>query len=291
MEIKFGWHKDTFDKRDYLHKRKVAVLPDRVSLVQFLTPVRDQGNVGSCVGFGVGINLNSVKVNLGIFDEWCSPTFIYNGARYIEGTLPIDNGCYPRDALDWTVKSGILLEHFWPYDPTMVDRHAPSSERIKQATRYKGFQYFRCVDGIDGICDALATGFFVSIGTPWFNEWMQTDPCGRLSVPTENSFQVGGHETCLFGYDRTQGVFYGVNSWGETWGDKGLYIMPFEAIEIFKARGGYDANYLIFSADVDNTPVPEATPSPCQYGNSLINLLNTFPILLNRRGRFYYKNP
>ena len=120
MERQFGWIKDKFDKKDYLHRIKFLRLPVVVNHSYLLTPVRDQGQVGSCVGFGIGINLNSVKVMLEIFKEWCSPTYIYNGARYLEGTLPIDMGCQPRDALEWTLDFGILLEHFWPYDPTTV---------------------------------------------------------------------------------------------------------------------------------------------------------------------------
>lgn len=255
MELTFGWQKDRFSAKDYLHARKFVKLPDIVKHTGWLTPIRNQGSVGSCVGHGIGMNLNSVKVQLGIFEEWCSPTYIYNGARYIEGTLPFDLGCYARDALDWTLDYGILLEHYWPYDPTGVDRHAPSSERIKQADRYIGFQYWRCVDGIEGICDALASGNLVSIGSPWFQEWRETDPCGRLAVPTASSTVIGGHETCLYGYDLTEGVFYGVNSWGTNWGSVGHYIMPFESMDIFKSRGGYDAHYLTFSGSKDTTPV------------------------------------
>jgi len=289
--IQYGWKKDPFDKRDYLHKRRITPIPDKFSLSQYLTDIRDQGNVGSCVGFGIGINLNAVKMALGIYDEWCSPTYIYNGARFLQGTLPIDMGCNPRDALDWTTDYGILLEHFWPYDPKKVDQSAPSTQRIKEATRYKGFQYFRAVDDIDGLCDAISSRRFVSIGTPWFKEWEASPPCGMLPKPTNNSTVVGGHETCLYAYDRIQGIFYGANSWGTGWGDHGLYIMPFEAIGVFKDRGGYDAHYITFTAAIDDTPPPTPTPSPCPLGNRTANFLNAILALQGRKGRFYYRNP
>jgi len=265
VDISYGWLKDRYDKRDYLHKKIVVRLPERFSLSQYLTEVRDQGQVGSCVGFGIGINLNAVKKALGIYKEWASPTWIYNGARYIEGTLIADVGCQPRDALDWILGNGILLEHFWPYDPNQLDRSAPSTARMKQATRYEGFAYFRAVDDIDGLCDALASGHFVSIGTPWFREWVESPPCGRLPKPTVTSFTAGGHETCLYGYDRIEGIFFGVNSWGTDWGDHGFYQMPFESIEVFKARGGYDAHYMAHTALIDTT-TPDPSPPGCLLG-------------------------
>lgn len=268
-ELKLGWLKDAYSAKDYLHRRGVYPLPDKVSLIQYLTSVRNQLNSSSCVGFGIGINLNSVKVNLGIFEEWCSPTYIYNGARFIEGTLSFDNGCYPKDALDWTLKQGILLEHFWPYNG--FEKAAPSSARMSLADRYKGFAYFRCVDGIEGICDALSSGHLVSIGSPWFKEWENTDACGRLATPKNTSFVIGGHETCLYGYDRTEGIFGGVNSWGEEWGYGGLYKMPFESIDCFKANGGYDAHYITFTKDIDTTNPPTPNPGCSLWAFSVLN--------------------
>jgi hypothetical protein len=243
------------------------------------------------VGFGVGINLNSVKKKLGIFEEWCSPTYIYNGARYIEGMLPFDAGCYPKDALDWTLDYGILDEHFWPYDPNMIDMHAPSSEKISQANRYVGFRYWRAVDGVDGLCDALATGFVVSIGTPWFNEWINISSDGILPIPTVNSAVAGGHETALFAYDRKKSVFLGVNSWGTEWGNAGKYTMPFESIDMFKEKGGYDAHYISFTSEIDNNPPPEPDPSDCVFGNGIARFMNKFFLLeeRGRKGRFSYK--
>jgi hypothetical protein len=256
-ELTFGWHKDPYDPKDYLHKRGVYPLPDRSNNKHLLTPIRNQLNSSSCVGFGIGININSVLKSLGIYTEWVSPLYLYNGARFLEGTLPFDLGCYPKDALDWTLKNGILLEQYWPY--AGFDRAAPSSARMKQAVHYKDFAYFRCVDGVDGICDALSNGHFVSVGSPWFKEWENTDACGRLAKPTNSSFEIGGHETCYLDYDRPEGIFYCANSWDIVWGDKGCFIMPFESIDIFKQRGGYDAHYVIFTKDVTTEPV---NPNP-----------------------------
>ena len=253
MRYSMGWRKDVYDSRDYLHKVAVASIPDKVVLDQYLPEVRNQGLVGSCVGFGIGANLTARAKMRGDYIEWFSPTWIYNGARYIEGTLSEDMGCYPRDALDWLLEKGCLLEHFWPYNPLLLDQKAPPSSLEPEAAKTPLLAYYRVVDSAEGICSAIASGFYVSIGTPWFKKWMNPMPSWRClwkNVPgilpevTALDELIGGHETCLYGYDKAAKLFHGINSWGSTWGDRGLFYMPFSAIEVFKELGGYDAHYI-----------------------------------------------
>jgi hypothetical protein len=252
-----------------------------------LTPVRNQGNVGSCVGHGLGINGNSIMKEQNFFVEWFSPTWIYNGARYKDGNLSQDVGTMPRTALEWIVEMGLLLEHFWPYDSSKLDMEAPSSTRQAQVIKYKDFAYYRVVDSAEGICNALASNHFVSIGGPRFTTWM-TPQNGILPEVNSSSQMVGGHETCLYGYDLSKNIFYGVNSWGTSWGNQGLFIMPFSAIDIFKKFGGYDAHYMTFEGE----PAPPGpTPSPCKVGNAITSAQNSIQKLLGRKGRFFYLNP
>ena len=240
-----GWRKDKFDGRDFLHVVAVAPVPS-VFINTGLATVRDQGQIGACVGFGVGANLTREAQLQKLSAEWMSPEWIYNGARYIEGTLAQDAGCEPGDALNWLRKRGALQEHFWPYDPVTLDTTAPSTTReaeVINATVY----YYRVVNGTAGICSALAFGHCVSIGTPWFERWMSA-PKGVLKAVTTKGSVVGGHETYLYGYDLNKKIFYGRNSWGTGWGNAGGYIMPFSAFDVFKSLGGYDAYYVLLSA-------------------------------------------
>lgn len=271
-EIKFGWHKDKYDRRDYLHKPRLVRLPDKVDLSALRPSVRDQGYVSSCVGFGIGGAVGAMAKSVNVFTEWFSPTWFYNGARFIEGTLSYDEGCYPKDALDWLVDKGRLLERFWPYDLNKLDQSAPSSERQSQAIKYPDLAYFRCVDGAEGICSALADSqasfasggiaWLVAIGTPWFALWMKPGSDGVLSEATTADNIVGGHATFLFGYDLTERVFYGQNSWSSDWGNNGCFTMPMSAFNVFKQLGGYDAHYIKFTLEAP-TPEPTPAPKPC----------------------------
>jgi hypothetical protein len=256
---RFGWAKDARDTNDFLHPTmRLAKLPESIDLSAFLPAVRDQGNVGSCTGHGIGAIVTATYIQQKSNPEWESPTWIYNLGRMVEGTLSWDAGAQPRDCLDQLVKLGLLKEHFWPYDPSKFDKNQPNTAQLAAALKWADFKYYRCVDGVDGISSALADGHVVSIGAPWFDKWMTPGPDGLLAVVSAVDAIDGGHETCLYGYNQTEQVFLGMNSWGTGWGKSGFYKMPFSALDVFKQSTGYDAHYVMFTP----TPVPAPTPTP-----------------------------
>lgn len=264
--IRLGWKKDKYDHRDRLY-RIVGATPTAFSLEQYLVPIRDQNDVGACIGFGIGGNISSMAKKLGLSfpasdDGWFSPEWIYNGARFIEGTLSEDAGAEPGDALNWLVKNGCLLEQYWPYNPNALDTTSPPSADMPLAAQYPMLAYTRITTGTAGICNAIANGYFVSIGTPWFDSWMNPPASGLLPAVNAQSVVDGGHETFLFGFSQPNQVFYGCNSWGPTWGNQGKYEMPFSAFAVFNKLGGYDAHIVDVNWSVAPVPAPTPTPTP-----------------------------
>lgn len=268
MAAKHGWKKDKWDSKDFIHKPRLVRLPDSEIITSLLPPVPDQGNQGSCVGEGISeINYAAHKSVYAPSDTY-SPQWSYNGARAIEGTLSKDDGCFPKDALDWNVEHGCLFEHFWPRTGKF-DAAAPSSERMAQAIKYAQYAYFRIDNDIMGICQALADSaqalrdgkpaWLVAIGAPWFYNWYQPNAEGVLADVTERDMLSGGHEYCIYGYDFVKKVFCIQNSWGPGWANAGRAAMPMSAIPAFKALGGYDAHYVTFDVPA---PVPEPIPTP-----------------------------
>ena len=255
---KFGWKKDTRDERDKLRGKAVVSVPDVVDLSPFLPSVRDQGNLGSCTGFGIGGNLTGCAKQQDAYTEWFSPTWIYNGARMLEGTLRYDDGAYPRDCLEFIKEYGSLLEHFRPYSDTLDKSDPTTWWCAPEAKKWPIVSYERLVDGVDGIISALASGHLVSLGTPWYDSWMYPDSSGV--VPDDYRFVVGGHEYLCYGYNKNTQLLYCQNSWGTGWGKGGRFMVPFSAIAQFKEDGGYDAH--IVRVDWEDLPEPDPGPEP-----------------------------
>ncbi len=254
-----GWRKDRFDRRDYIHKPRLVPkeVPDITTWLQFLVNIRNQGDEGSCVGFGIGGSLSSVLKKLGLFKEWFSPRDIYNGGKAIGGYLN-EEGAYPRDAYEWVRLKGCLLESKWPYVANKDWNKMPPGSLDTERAKYPILAYYRVDNGIDGICSAIADGHFVSIGSIWFDKWMETDANGNLAAVKSSDHVAGGHEYYLYGYDKKTQKFLCANSWDTNWGKKGMFTLPFQAIDIFKQVEGYDAHYV----DVKWGTQPEPTPVP-----------------------------
>lgn len=53
---------------------------------------------------------------------------------------------------------------------------------------------------------------------------------GIMPMPKLDERMVGGHAVCAVGYDDTKKYFIIRNSWGDTWGDKGYFYMPYAYI-------------------------------------------------------------
>jgi Papain family cysteine protease len=266
--MKLGWKKDKYDSRDFIHKIPAAAIPTSFSLAQFCPPVRDQGNLGACTGFGIGGILTGVAKQQKVFKEWFSPTWIYNGARFIEGTLTQDAGAEPGDCMDWLKKMGCLLESYWPYNPDILDKTSPPSKYNPLAAQHPLLTYVRVTGGSTGICSAIAARNLITIGTPWFDSWMNISATGLLPAVTAASSVAGGHMTFLCGYDQTKKLFSGQNSWDKVWGKSGTYLMPFNVFDsVFGKLGGYDAYYVTV-----NWVTPGPTPTPTSIPTKVIRL-------------------
>ena len=252
-EHSYGWIKDKFNVNAVYHEPVVKVLPASTNNRKYFSAVKNQDGVGACGGFAWSEHLETICNQLGQPVSRFSENWIYNGARYLEGTLLKDAGLANDDAITWLTQHGFLLYQYWAF-ADVLDTAAPSSLRESDANIYPSLQSFRVDNGVDGIKSAMADGHTIVLGCPWFSEW-ENYSGGVLPIPTATSAIVGGHDTLWGDYDDSMQAFYCQNSWDVTWGIKGHFWVPYQAINVFKALGGYDAHFVTFDK-LPVTPIP-----------------------------------
>lgn len=231
----FGWEPEFPDHRDFklsaAPRVAKATIPTTFSMREFCSPVRDQGRLGSCVGFSICAAIELLRRRDA--DEHStiySPLFAYYHARVADGLewKGVDAGAYIRDGAKIAAKIGVPPESKWKYD---ISRFAetPHKTAMKEAARWKSGPYYRCTM-LDEIIRAIATGYPVVGGFSCFENLFrpEVDRSGDIPMPS-GSFQ-GGHAVCFVGYDLNTRRLILRNSWGESWGSGGYGTLPFDYV-------------------------------------------------------------
>ena len=62
-------------------------------------------------------------------------------------------------------------------------------------------------------------------------ENVSVESTGKVPMPRPHEKVLGGHAIIVVGYDLDKQHFICRNSWGDEWGDKGYFYMPFAYLE------------------------------------------------------------
>ena len=239
--------KDEPDQRDYkltmttfgLENTK---LPSKVDWTSKMSPVKNQGSLGSCVGFAsaamkeyqeqvehekeVAAGKKDHRKDRDHYD--LSESWIYWNCKRID-PWPNSEGTSIRCAMQVLQKIGVPCEDAYPYS----DKYKGEPKAWAKLIAKWGLidSYWRC-RGIDDLRLGLVSGPVV-IGIACFREIFFVDGKGQLPYPNNPDEVLGGHAVCAVGFnDRTQKI-YAKNSWGESWGRNGYFSIPYRYINDF----------------------------------------------------------
>lgn len=227
--------KEKRDLRDYHFRstlfKRPEDLPKEVDLRNQMSPVVDQGELGSCTANAI---VSGLREFLLMRDQqrWTplSRLFLYWYEREMEGSTNEDSGAVIRDGMKVLNKLGVCPEEDYPYIVSRF-RDKPSREANMHALPYRINEYHRVADFF-ALKAALAEGLPVVIGMQIYESFESSEVAatGKVPFPKKSSERVlGGHAMLAVGYkDRgNSGHVIVRNSWGESWGDGGYCYMPY----------------------------------------------------------------
>jgi len=232
----YGLIPDVPDPRDFQFAtlRPPAKLPPLVDLRHLCSPVRDQGQLGSCTGFAIAVGLREFmenKMNGSLVK--LAPLFVYYEERSLENTVKQDAGAQIRDGMKVLTGMGCAPETDDPYNIKVFTK-APSAKAIRDATKFKATSYHRVRSLADmQACLADGNGFVLGIKVYESFESAPVARTGKVPMPQPHEKLLGGHAVFAAGYKMDAkapggGYFTVKNSWGKGWGDSGYFYLPFE---------------------------------------------------------------
>jgi C1A family cysteine protease len=228
---RYGWIPDLPDQRDFLYTAPAPFqtnLPPSVDLSSACPPVYDQGQLGSCTANAIAgaIEFDQMKAKLPEFTP--SRLFIYYNERDMEGTVNSDAGAQIRDGIKSVATLGAPPETDWPYNIAAFAQKPPD-KAFSDAKQHLVVLYQRLVQEANTLKGCLASGFPFVFGFTCYEsfESQTVATTGILPMPKSGEKVVGGHAVVCVGYDDTAQQFLIRNSWGNAWGLKGYFKMPY----------------------------------------------------------------
>jgi C1A family cysteine protease len=230
---RFGARRDVHDVRDrtFQASRLAPSLPQMVDLRVWAGPIKDQGEEGSCTGHAFSSAREWMARSYEDISPVLSPQFLYVEELIADKSFPKDEGAMPRTACQALTAKGCCEASLYPY----VDEKftSPTVEQEQNALKYKTGAYHR-VGTLHDLLSCLAdpTPWPVTVGFTVYESFMsdETANTGIMPVPRFGEQQQGGHEVLCVGYDFSRQLTLIQNSWGDAWGQRGYFWMPFSVI-------------------------------------------------------------
>lgn len=227
-----GWVPDMPDFRDYKFSERISaleVLPEAsdLRLSGKLSPVEDQGQLGSCVGNALAGAMEYLENKDGVPFYDLSRLFIYYNARALEGTTRYDAGCAIRDGIKSLAAQGVCPESKWPYIISKFARK-PTKTCYTAAAKNTIIEYMR-LSTLTDMKSCLAAGYPFVFGFSVYESFESDEVAntGVVPMPDRSEKLLGGHAVLAVGYNDEEQRIAVRNSWSADWGQAGYFTMPY----------------------------------------------------------------
>jgi C1A family cysteine protease len=228
----YGWLPDVPDHRDHLYAAQlmpVSKLPAKIDLRPHCSPVYDQGELGSCTANALAGAMQYERHKQKLKPDFIpSRLFIYYNERVMENSVASDAGAQIRDGIKSIANQGDCPETEWPYDISKFT-HKPGLKCYLDAVKYTAVQYQRVPQILNQMKGCLASGYPFVFGFSVYTgfETEAAEKSGEINMPGPKEKLLGGHAVVAVGYDDNSQRFIVRNSWGDGWGIKGYFTLPY----------------------------------------------------------------
>ena len=247
--FKLNYKPDPEDSRDFVSTRKQTLLEGKpikyslkVDYTSEMSPIKDQGQLGSCVGFAV-VSMKEWQEQKEQIEELAegkeykrkekyydlSEQWIYFKTKEIDA-WPNEEGTSYRYALKTLKEKGIPPEKAWPYDDHRLGKPENWATMISLWTKCGEY---RRLENVEDITYSLQTNGPCLIAIGCFEEIFYVGKNGLVPYPANPDNVYGGHALCAVGFDTTKKLIKFKNSWGTNWGENGYGYLSYDYIRDF----------------------------------------------------------
>ena len=182
----------------YKSSSLMHTLTPSVDLRPFDTPIKDQGDLGSCTSFMATGVMQFIRKGLSLPDMSLSELFVYYNERVLEGTVEYDSGASIGDAFTVLANPGACAETDWPYDINVFTKKPPA-QCYTDAAMDIATQELALDGSLDSIKQCLAEGFPVGFGFDVYSSFENIGADGIMPVPSLVEPKLGGHAVMYVG--------------------------------------------------------------------------------------------
>ena len=251
-----------------------AELPASADLTEYLPPIGDQGELGSCTAWAAGYASATYTANRQYgwgatsSSHQASPGYLYNTLIAVD-SLPCGSGTYITTAVDLLVSRGCSSLATVAY----MDDQCIDSPDEDDAGNFRVGSYNRVVQtDRNAVKGELAAGRIIVFGAELYDDFLQFTGddvyTGSGRFLTEGNLHAA-HAMALVGYDDSRGAYRIMNSWSTLWGDRGFAWMDYDtfeatAFEAYSIESSNEREPTDPEPDPDPSPDPDPTPTPDQ---------------------------
>lgn len=268
----YGFKRDKEDPRDHVrvfgaaHIAKVEERPV-VDLSEFVDHDYDQGVLESCTANALcaayGLELKRQRLKSDSHYHYFNPSrlFVYYNSRANEGTEKLNVPVSYRSALKSIHKIGVCHESLWPYDISKVG-NKPPPKAYEDAVGNSISKYERLTQNLTQVRACLGAGYPFVLGFEVYPSFHDEHE-GLMPIPTVEEVAngpLGLHAVLIVGYNDHKKHLKALNSYGEKFGDKGYFYIPYAYA--MNTSHCFDFWKIVHSSESDVDPLTDDPNDP-----------------------------